>query len=184
VFFGISEAIKKAVESGLGVCCLSSMANQGELDNGWLVEIANPHDLKRTLIMVYQKSAHSLLIFMDNIRNWMKIKHNLIIVAIIALVVIGNFSLVPLHSYASEYPAEVKIEKWADNHPKAASDLLEWMGTHKEGAREIIQWECRHPGRIRTFVIWVITHVGKKYDIFGSSAEFVGRECAEWWLWW
>ena len=98
--------------------------------------------------------------------EYAKIKYYIIIVTFSALVATGNFTLVPLHSYASESPAEVKIEQGADNHPRAASDLLEWMDTHKEGAREIIKWEGRHPERIKTFVTWVITHVGKKYDVF------------------
>ena len=55
---GHTEAIKKAVESGLGIGCLSRMAVQRELDNGWLVEINTPLDLKRTLIILTRKSGH------------------------------------------------------------------------------------------------------------------------------
>ena len=39
---GHTEAIKKAVEAGLGVGCLSRLAVQRELDNGWLMEIKTP----------------------------------------------------------------------------------------------------------------------------------------------
>jgi DNA-binding transcriptional LysR family regulator len=55
---GHTEAIKKAAEAGLGVGCLSRMAVQRELDNGWLVEIASPLDLRRTLIVLTRNSAH------------------------------------------------------------------------------------------------------------------------------
>jgi DNA-binding transcriptional LysR family regulator len=55
---GHTEAIKKAVESGLGIGCLSRMAVQRELDNGWLVEINTPLDLQRTLIILTRKSEH------------------------------------------------------------------------------------------------------------------------------
>ena len=49
---GHTEAIKKAVEAGLGVGCLSRMAVQRELDHGWLTEIDAPLDLRRTLTVV------------------------------------------------------------------------------------------------------------------------------------
>jgi DNA-binding transcriptional LysR family regulator len=49
---GHTEAIKKAVEAGLGVGCLSRMAVQRELDNGWLVRIETPLDLRRKLIIL------------------------------------------------------------------------------------------------------------------------------------
>ncbi len=55
---GHTEAIKKAVEAGLGVGCLSRMAVQRELDNGWLVEIASPLELQRTLIMLTRKNEN------------------------------------------------------------------------------------------------------------------------------
>ena len=53
---GHTEAIKKAAEAGLGVGCLSRMAVQRELDNGWLVEVATPLNLKRTLIILTSDS--------------------------------------------------------------------------------------------------------------------------------
>jgi DNA-binding transcriptional LysR family regulator len=46
---GHTEAIKKAVEAGLGVGCLSRMAVQRELDNEWLVRIDTPLNLRRDL---------------------------------------------------------------------------------------------------------------------------------------
>lgn len=54
---GHTEAIKKAVEAGLGVGCLSRMAVQRELDQGWLVEVDSPLDLSRTLSILTRKSA-------------------------------------------------------------------------------------------------------------------------------
>jgi DNA-binding transcriptional LysR family regulator len=53
---GHTEAIKKAAEAGLGVGCLSRMAVQRELDNGWLVEVATPLNLKRTLVILTRDS--------------------------------------------------------------------------------------------------------------------------------
>lgn len=55
---GHTEAIKKAAEAGLGVGCLSRMAVQRELDNGWLVEIGSPLDLQRTLVILTRNSGH------------------------------------------------------------------------------------------------------------------------------
>jgi DNA-binding transcriptional LysR family regulator len=49
---GHTEAIKKAVEAGLGVGCLSRMAVQRELDNNWLVEIDTSLNLRRNLIIL------------------------------------------------------------------------------------------------------------------------------------
>lgn len=54
---GHTEAIKKAVEAGLGVGCLSKMAVQRELDNGWLFEIASPLNLHRTLMILTRDSV-------------------------------------------------------------------------------------------------------------------------------
>jgi len=55
---GHTEAIKKAVESGLGVSCLSRMAVQRELEHGWLVEIQSPLDLRRKLAIVTRKGQY------------------------------------------------------------------------------------------------------------------------------
>lgn len=53
---GQTEAIKKAAEAGLSVGCLTRMAFQRELGNGWLVEIASPLDLQ--LIFLNMTSGH------------------------------------------------------------------------------------------------------------------------------
>jgi len=55
---GHTEAIKKAVEAGLGVGCLSRMAVQRELEQGWLVELASPLDLRRTLAILTRGDRH------------------------------------------------------------------------------------------------------------------------------
>ena len=52
VELGHTEAIKKAVEAGLGVGCLSRLAVQRELDQGWLKEIATPLALNRPLTVL------------------------------------------------------------------------------------------------------------------------------------
>ncbi len=55
---GHTEAIKKAVEAGLGVGCLSRMAVQRELDNGWLVEVHTPLKLRRPLTILTRESGY------------------------------------------------------------------------------------------------------------------------------
>ncbi|AAR36211.1 LysR family transcriptional regulator [Geobacter sulfurreducens] len=55
---GHTEAIKKAIEAGLGVGCLSRIAVNRELEHGWLVEIACPLDLKRTLSLQTRQSGY------------------------------------------------------------------------------------------------------------------------------
>ena len=55
---GHTEAIKKAVESGLGVSCLSRMAVQRELEHGWLIEVQSPLDLRRRLTILTRKGQY------------------------------------------------------------------------------------------------------------------------------
>jgi len=55
---GHTEAIKIAVEAGLGVGCLSRMAVKRELENGWLIEINSPLDLKRLLIILTRENEY------------------------------------------------------------------------------------------------------------------------------
>jgi DNA-binding transcriptional LysR family regulator len=55
---GHTEAIKKAVEAGLGVGCLSRMAVQREWDNDWLVKTSPPLNLRRTLIILTRESGY------------------------------------------------------------------------------------------------------------------------------
>jgi DNA-binding transcriptional LysR family regulator len=55
---GHSEAIKRAVEAGLGVGCLSRLAVQRELDNGWLIKVQTPLDLRRRLIILTRSGGY------------------------------------------------------------------------------------------------------------------------------
>jgi DNA-binding transcriptional LysR family regulator len=49
---GHTEAVKKAVEAGLGVSCLSRLAVAREIEHGWLRGIATPLDLSRRLTLL------------------------------------------------------------------------------------------------------------------------------------
>lgn len=60
---GHTEAIKKAVEAGLGVSCLSRLAVQRELENKWLVEVKTPLKLKRNLSILRQKNRYKTKLF-------------------------------------------------------------------------------------------------------------------------
>ncbi|MRR18163.1 MAG: LysR family transcriptional regulator [Deltaproteobacteria bacterium] len=55
---GHTEAIKKAVEVGLGVSCLSRMAVARELSHKWLMEIETPLDLRRKLIILTRNGGY------------------------------------------------------------------------------------------------------------------------------
>jgi DNA-binding transcriptional LysR family regulator len=55
---GHTEAIKKAVEAGLGVSCLSRMAVARELSHSWLTEVDTPLDLRRNLIILTREGVH------------------------------------------------------------------------------------------------------------------------------
>ena len=56
--FGHTEAIKKGVEAGLGVSCLSRLAVQHELDQKRLVTIATPLNLKRQLSLLVRTTNY------------------------------------------------------------------------------------------------------------------------------
>jgi DNA-binding transcriptional LysR family regulator len=69
---GHTEAIKKAVEAGLGVGCLSRMAVQRELDNKWLTRIETPLDLRRDLTILlrdYGYKTKLLDAWLDHLRK-------------------------------------------------------------------------------------------------------------------
>jgi DNA-binding transcriptional LysR family regulator len=55
---GHTEAIKKAVEAGLGVGCLSRMAVARELEHEWLREVVTPLDLRRDLTILTRESGY------------------------------------------------------------------------------------------------------------------------------
>ncbi len=54
---GHTEAIKNAVAAGLGISCLSRVAVHRELQQGWLVEIATPLILQRTLSLLKRRRS-------------------------------------------------------------------------------------------------------------------------------
>lgn len=55
---GHTEAIKKAVEAGLGVSCLSRLAVARELEHGWLVAVKTPLRLSRPLTILLRKDGY------------------------------------------------------------------------------------------------------------------------------
>ncbi|WP_455382914.1 LysR substrate-binding domain-containing protein [Salinispira pacifica] len=71
---GHTEAVKKAVEAGLGYGCLSKLAVERELELGYLVPVALPGvDLRRDLaiLLLRQKYVTSALrLFLDHCRTW------------------------------------------------------------------------------------------------------------------
>ncbi len=60
---GHTEAIKKAVEAGAGCACLSRIAVQRELQQGWLVEIKGPVKLTRELIILAREDSYHSVLF-------------------------------------------------------------------------------------------------------------------------
>lgn len=60
---GHTEAIKKAVEAGLGVSCLSRFAVQRELDHNWLVAVRTPLELRRSITLLFRKSGYRTRLF-------------------------------------------------------------------------------------------------------------------------
>lgn len=73
---GHTEAIKKAVESGLGIGCLSSLSVGREIEQGWLVRLPVPLlNLRRKLLIVLhrRKNRTSLLTeFLAFCEQWKK----------------------------------------------------------------------------------------------------------------
>ncbi len=60
---GHTEAIKRAVEAGLGVGCLSRLAVQRELDHHWLIKVVTPLDLQRDLILLTRNDGYKTKLF-------------------------------------------------------------------------------------------------------------------------
>jgi len=60
---GHTEAIKKAVEAGLGVSCLSRLAVERELNHGWLVAVTSPLKLIRPLSILVRKNRYQSKLF-------------------------------------------------------------------------------------------------------------------------
>ncbi len=60
---GHTEAIKKAVEGGLGVSCLSRLAVQREVTHGWLKAVRTPLDLRRKLLLLTRRERRRTPLF-------------------------------------------------------------------------------------------------------------------------
>ncbi|MDF7807682.1 LysR family transcriptional regulator [Pontiellaceae bacterium B12219] len=59
VEFGQTEAIKQAVQSGMGISCLSRLALREKLENKTLVELPTPElDLQRNLLQITHKNKY------------------------------------------------------------------------------------------------------------------------------
>ncbi|WP_025323054.1 LysR family transcriptional regulator [Deferrisoma camini] len=56
---GHTEAIKRAVEAGLGIGCLSRLAVERELQQGWLAPVHAPFlDLRRQFLLIQRRGRH------------------------------------------------------------------------------------------------------------------------------
>ena len=99
----------------------------------------------------------------------MKYKTHIIATAVCFLNLIGGVIAAPLPSATTSTVAEERIEAWADNHPRAASELGIWIHTYKEAARQLFKWDSRHPEQTKLFVTWVNTHQGKGADVFAAQ---------------
>ncbi len=92
-----------------------------------------------------------------------------ILSAICFISLIGNAIAEPLPLVNTSVAAEEKIETWADNHPRAASDLGAWVNTYKAAAHQLFKWDSRNPEQTKLFVAWVNTHQGKGIDVFTAQ---------------
>jgi hypothetical protein len=99
----------------------------------------------------------------------MKFHSNTLVVLISMLVICGCAASVPPPSAISMPAREAAIERWADNHPEAASDLGNWVKTHAQAARKFFEWDSTHPDRSKMFVTWAITHPGEGIDVFAAQ---------------
>lgn len=82
---------------------------------------------------------------------------------------IGSAVAAPVPSATASAVAEEQIETWADNYPRAASELGNWVNTYKEAARQLFKWDSRHPEQTKLFVTWINTHQGKGIDVFTAQ---------------
>lgn len=99
----------------------------------------------------------------------MKYKLFIIISVICSLGLIGSAIAAPPPPLNTSTAGEEKIEMWADNHPRAASELGVWVNIYKEAARQLFKWDSRHPEQTKLFVTWVNTHQGKGIDVFTAQ---------------
>lgn len=69
---GHTEAIKKAVEAGLGISCLSRLAVTRALENGWLNELFTPLNLERRFFIITRDMKYTtklLSAFIEHIKD-------------------------------------------------------------------------------------------------------------------
>jgi hypothetical protein len=99
------------------------------------------------------------------LRHDMKYNPLIVISVICFLSLIGSAIAAPL----SLVTTEEKIETWAGNHPRAASELGAWVDIYKEAARQLFKWDSKHPEQTKLFVTWVNTHQGKGIDVFTAQ---------------
>lgn len=99
----------------------------------------------------------------------MKFKISIITLALCFLSIIGSAAAAPLPLSAEASVADEKIETWADNHKRAASELGDWVTAYRSAARELFKWDAMHPEKSRIFVTWVTTHQGKGIDAFTAQ---------------
>jgi hypothetical protein len=96
----------------------------------------------------------------------MKFHFNVVAVLVALLVIQGCAATVTPPPAVAIPPREAAIERWADNHPEAASDLGNWVKNHPQAARKFFEWDSTHPDRSKLFVIWAITHPVEEIDVF------------------
>ncbi len=64
--FGHTEAIKKAVEAGMGLSCLSALTTCREVENGWLKVLKIPElDITRQLLIIWRKDKIQTNLFRE-----------------------------------------------------------------------------------------------------------------------
>ena len=88
---------------------------------------------------------------------------------ICCLSLLGNAIAEPLLPVTTSVVAEEKIETWAANHPRAASDLGAWVNAYKDAAHQLFKWDSWHPEQTKLFVAWVNSHQGKGIDVFTAQ---------------
>ena len=87
-------------------------------------------------------------------------------VTVLLLMLLGCVATVPTPQVTVAPPPAVAIDRWADNHPKAASELGNWVKKHPQSAGKFFEWDGTHPDRSKMFVTWAITNPGEGIDVF------------------
>ncbi len=99
----------------------------------------------------------------------MKQSINTVVVITFFLVILGCAATIPVTPVTAATPAETAIDRWADNHPQAASELGNWVKNHPQAAHKFFEWDGSHPERCRIFVTWAITHPAEGINAFASQ---------------